>query len=291
MGDKAESVNPLTAGFKKIPGLSVLLPTKAILYNSEQVKESVLRSGEIHIHPMSAKDELILKSPDLLLNGEAFRMVVRRCIPEILEPLDLYQPDVDAVMIGLRIVTYGEELAMRVDNPFYDREKEGSQRELDYSINLKPVLSQSKFAKDKKEFMTVLENKQVVTMAPIRFREGIEIIQADLNELNIENKEEIFEKRLQIFEDTMLAMILEVDGITDKKQLKEWLGGMPVSMFKAISEKVDFLASLGPNLITKIKDPITNETWEVSLPINPADFFAFGPSRVTLSGFLNTQTS
>lgn len=291
MGDKAKLDNPLTAGFKKIPGISILLPTKAILYNSEQVKETVLGSGEIHVHPMSAKDELILKSPDLLLNGEAFRIVVKRCIPEILEPLDLYQPDVNAVMIALRIVTYGEELTMRVDNFFYDPGKKGSQKELDYAINLSPILSQSKFAKNKKEFMTVLENKQVVTMAPIRFREGIEIIQTDLDELNLENKEEVFEKRLKIFEATMLAMILEVDGITDKKKIKEWLEQMPVSMFKSISDKVDFLATLGPKLTTKIKDPITNESWEVSLPINPADFFDFGPSRVTLSGFLNTPSN
>ena len=53
MTEKSTTENPLIAGFKKIPGLSILLPTKALLYDSNQVRESVLESGEIHIHPMS----------------------------------------------------------------------------------------------------------------------------------------------------------------------------------------------------------------------------------------------
>ena len=71
MDDEKTPVNPLLAGIKNVPGLSVLLPTKALLYHHGEISEASKNSGEIHVYPMSAKDELMMKSPDLLMSGEA----------------------------------------------------------------------------------------------------------------------------------------------------------------------------------------------------------------------------
>lgn len=293
MVEKTKSENPLVAGFKKVPGLSIRLPTRALLYEANEVNDTVLKTGEIHIHPMSAKDELILKSPDLLLSGDGFEMVVKRCIPGIKTPLKLFQPDVDAILIGLRIATYGDDLSIRVDNPFYDSEKKGSAKELDYTVNLTPILAQSKYVEDLKDFVITLENKQVVTICPLRYEASLRIVQEDFGEVGVEekDKEKVLQKKLKLFEETVLSMIREVDGITNREQVREWLEILPVSMFRDITEKVDFLANLGPSLLTKVKDPVSDETWDVALPINPADFFAFGPGKETPNESSNTQTS
>ena len=287
MTEKSKSENPLIAGFKKIPGLSILLPTKALLYDSTQVRESVLNSGEIHIHPMSVKDELILKSPDLLMSGEGFDMVISRCVPDILKPMELFQPDVDAILVGLRIATYGEELSIRIDNPYYDSKLKGSSREMDYIINLTPILSGSKFATSLKEFVVTLKNKQVVTMNPLRYKDSVKIILRDVEGLSEVEDEKGVEDTLKLFEATILAMIKEVDQVEDKSQIREWLDELPVALFTSITDKMAEMSELGPKLTTDITDPISKKTWNIALPVNPVDFFAFGPSKVTLSKFWN----
>ena len=57
---------------------------------------------------------------------------MRRCVPDIKDPLEIFQTDMDAILIALRLVTYGEFLPIRVDNPYYNGTKKGSQAELNF---------------------------------------------------------------------------------------------------------------------------------------------------------------
>jgi len=284
MGNETPNTNPLLAGIKNVPGLSIVLPTKALLYKHGELKESALKSGELHVFPMSAKDELVLKSPDLLINGEAITRVVTRCAPEVLKPLDLFQPDMDAILIALRISTYGEGLRIQVDNKYYDAKKKGSQEILEYTVNLKKLLTGGKALTSLSECVVKLETGQKATIQPIRFDLGLQISQEDmdsLSEADDEAKMEMFKKRMQTVEDVLLSMICEIDGISNREQIKEWFELVPAVIFKTISEKAEEMAVLGPLTEIEIKDPISDQKWKTTVPINPADFFAFGPNTET----------
>jgi hypothetical protein len=284
MVENTTPVNPLLAGIKNIPGLSILLPTKGLLYKNQELSKGSLESGEVHVYPMSAKDELMLKSPDLLMSGEAVRRVIKRCVPDVNEPLELFQPDMDALIIAIRLVTYGELLPIRVDNPYYDNKKKGSQAELDFQVNLKNQLKEGKYLTLGKDCIAELKDlDQKVTCQPIRFKMTIGITSDDLVSLpeDEEERKVVFQKRMNTIEDLMLSMISEINGISDRDMIKEWYENVPAGAFSILSDKVEELGSLGPKMTTTLMDPISKKTWECTIPIDPADFFAIGLDKKT----------
>lgn len=71
-------------------------------------------SGEIPVYSMTAKDELLIKTPDALMNGEATVEVIKSCCPLISDPWQMPIIDIDAVLIAIRIATYGEQMEVNV---------------------------------------------------------------------------------------------------------------------------------------------------------------------------------
>jgi hypothetical protein len=59
---------------------------------------------------MTAKDELTLKTPDALLNGQATVDVIQSCIPSIKNAWLMPSVDLDAALIAIRQATYGNRL-------------------------------------------------------------------------------------------------------------------------------------------------------------------------------------
>jgi hypothetical protein len=59
---------------------------------------------------MTAKDELMLKTPDALMNGQATVEVIKSCVPSIKNPWHMPSIDIDTILIAIRIATYGENM-------------------------------------------------------------------------------------------------------------------------------------------------------------------------------------
>jgi len=102
------SENPLSEYFKK-PGIYVKLPSEGNYYDEDI---NLTSTGEIEILPMSAKDEMQFKSPDALLNGESLVKVITSCVPGIKNPREIPLPDLSVILVGLRIATYGSDMAV-----------------------------------------------------------------------------------------------------------------------------------------------------------------------------------
>ena len=98
--------NPLK-GFFRNPGLYISLPSGGAFYEPGTVKFD--RGEELAVYPMTAQDEMITRSPDALLNGDAVYKVIASCVPGILQPMDLTAKDAQALMIAIRCTTYGED--------------------------------------------------------------------------------------------------------------------------------------------------------------------------------------
>ena len=75
--------NPLAAHFRQ-PKLYMKLPSGGLFNTKENL--DMPDSNEIAIFPMTAKDEILMKNPDALLNGEAVLQVIKSCVPSVLEP-------------------------------------------------------------------------------------------------------------------------------------------------------------------------------------------------------------
>ena len=112
--------NPLRKYFRQ-PKVYITLPSRGKYY-----AEGVLdmpSTNELPVFAMTAKDELIIKTPDALLNGQATVDIIKSCIPNITDPWAMPSVDLDAALIAIRIATYGEilELSTKVPGTGEDR--------------------------------------------------------------------------------------------------------------------------------------------------------------------------
>jgi hypothetical protein len=67
-------------------------------------------SGELPVYPMTAIDDITVKTPDALFNGAAVTEVIKSCIPAIKDPWMINSMDLDAILVGIRIATNGDVL-------------------------------------------------------------------------------------------------------------------------------------------------------------------------------------
>lgn len=104
---KMEKANPLEKYYRQ-PVIYITLPSKGKYYTKEAFEPTT--TGELPVLPMTAKDEIEFKTPDAMISGQATVNVVQSCIPNIKDAWELVNYDLDTVLLGIRIATYGETM-------------------------------------------------------------------------------------------------------------------------------------------------------------------------------------
>jgi hypothetical protein len=102
-----EQSNPLSKFFRQ-PAIYVKLPSKGRWWANDALDLPVL--GEVPVYPMTTRDEITLRTPDALLNGQGVVDVIQSCCPSIKNAWLMPSVDVDAVLIAIRIATYGNSM-------------------------------------------------------------------------------------------------------------------------------------------------------------------------------------
>jgi hypothetical protein len=124
------SENPLKSYFRQ-PKIYINLPSKLKYYPAGTIE--VTDTGEFPVYPMTATDEIAMKTPDALLNGQATIDVIQSCIPNIKNAWYMPNLDLDAVLIAIRIATYGDKMDIETVVP-----KIGEERS--FSVDLRQIL-------------------------------------------------------------------------------------------------------------------------------------------------------
>ena len=106
--------NPLSGHFRT-PKLYTSLPTGGKFYDETIV--DMPSTKELPVYPMTAKDEIMMKNPDALLNGEAVAQVISSCVPNVKIPRLLVANDVDALLVAIQGATFGDELTVSANCP------------------------------------------------------------------------------------------------------------------------------------------------------------------------------
>ena len=106
--------NPLKKYYRQ-PKQFVKLPSGYKFYPEGSVE--VPESNEVAVYPMTAKDEMLLKTPDALLNGEATVSVIQSCIPAIKNAWAMPSIDCDAALMTIRMATYGNTMTVPITVP------------------------------------------------------------------------------------------------------------------------------------------------------------------------------
>lgn len=255
--------NPLLEKVK-LPGKIFKIPSGGYLYNNGELDSST-KDGEVHVRPLSALAEIKIKNPDLLFSGKAIEEVFRECIPEIKKPMELFGRDVDALMCFLRVVTYGP--TYRVDA----RHNCANGKDQTYDIDLNEVIAEIKELDPTqvgKKYSVTMPNDQVVELEPTRFKHVIDLLQTE--DLDHTPTSEDVQKNLI---DSLINLINNVDGISSREHVEEWLRAIPTTFISRIADAMETSNDWGPSFIRKVKCKDCGEEFELELPVNPINFF------------------
>ena len=99
--------NPLKQYFRQ-PAMHIKLPSNGHYWPEGSIEYPI--TGEIPVLPMTAQDDLILKTPDALLNGSGLVSLIHSCCPNIKNAWHTPVCDMDAILVAIRIASYGSVL-------------------------------------------------------------------------------------------------------------------------------------------------------------------------------------
>jgi len=111
--------NPLSQYFRQ-PAIYIKLPSGGEFYPEGTL--NMPPNGELPVLPMTAIDEITYRTPDALFNGTAVVNVIQSCVPNIKNAWVVPSTDLDTILTGIRIATYGHDLEINCFCPKCENE-------------------------------------------------------------------------------------------------------------------------------------------------------------------------
>lgn len=248
------SMNPLSKHFRQ-PKLFIKLPSGGNFYPKGSITLS--ETGEYPVLAMTAKDELMFKTPDALLNGQSTVSVIQSCIPNIINAWNVPSIDIDAILLAIRIATYGEKMDLNVKVPFKkDTDKETTFEERSYEVDLRMVLDQIMSAKYENVFG---ESDFRFEIAPMTYKKFTEVAMKTFEEqrlFKVINDESLSETaKLQMFNEsfnrltdinisTIINSVVAVqfgseDPVVNKDYIAEFFANADKNVYKTVVSHID----------------------------------------------------
>jgi hypothetical protein len=255
-------VNPLLKRVE-MPGSTFQLPSRGLFYTERELRDDV-EMGEVHVHPMSAYDEILMKSPDHLYSGQAVEKVFKRCIPQVLKPQELISKDVDFLLVCLRQVTYGNEMEVTYTHSCRDAKNNT------YVIPLSDFLSTTKKIDPTTVgsiYTTTMKNGQVVKLHPSKFKDVIKMYQ------ETETATTTPETDLDMAVFIIRSIIHSVDGVTNPKHIDEWIRSISAGWLGELTSIIENASDFGPDFTLKTECKDCGAEIEIHTPVNPISFF------------------
>lgn len=128
----SQNSNPLSQFFRR-PSIYIRLPSAGRYWQPGSV--DMPHNGELPVFPMTAIDEITYRTPDALFNGQAVVDVIQSCIPAIRNAWHMPNIDTNALLVAIRIASYGHDLEMTTVCPNCSNQD-------DFSVDLRNALDQ-----------------------------------------------------------------------------------------------------------------------------------------------------
>ncbi len=150
--------NPLQKFFRQ-PKIYVTLPSKGLFYEPGAF---IGDYNNVPVFAMTGMDEIVYKTPDALYSGEATAKVIESCCPFVKNAKVMPSIDIDALIIAIRIATFGDKLSV-------SQKCTACETENDYDIDLKGMLD---YFNNLKFINTVVINDSLtIKIRPLQYDE------------------------------------------------------------------------------------------------------------------------
>lgn len=240
------SGNPLAKHLRQ-PKIYIRLPSNGQYWPTGSLE--VTETGEYPVYSMTAKDEIAFKTPDALLNGQATVDVIQSCMPNIKDAWHMPSIDMDAILIGIRMASFGETIDMSVDVPNTDIKKDFTfnlQQLYDayvstqfvdtfkidgFTVQIRPVpyktsTQQAIKAFEEQRIFTIVNNDEIDDATKItKFQQSFK----KLTEIN-----------LNLIIDSVVAIKPDgEDPVTNVAHIREFLNGTEASVYNQIKTHIE----------------------------------------------------
>lgn len=274
--------NPL-AGFFRTPKLFTKVPSQGKFYTDDVVE--MPESGELPIFPMTAKDEVILKNPDALLNGEAVAHVIMSCVPAVKNPRKMISNDIEALLVAIQGASRGDSVEVTGKCPECG-EICTSTASVESALETMSVLEETYSFKTNSGLEITLRpftyestiKAGIANFQSTRSLQGISEIADEMEQLKAFNAS--FVRIAQMNFDLVVDSVASISGVNnseeftvyDRGQIKEFLENCETSIGRKIEEQIEGINKIGVNRKIQLECD-KHGPFEQDIGFDPVNFF------------------
>jgi hypothetical protein len=274
-----KKINPLAQYFRQ-PKLYLKLPSQGRFYAEGALDISA--NGEYAVYAMTAKDELMFKTPDALLTGQSTVEVIKSCVPAIVDPWRMPTLDVDAVLMAIRIATYGENMEISANCPSCEAEN-------NYEADINKWLALISNI----DYESVIQfDPLIIHIRPYTYQEITKTslkqfeqqrIFAVINDEKMSDEEKLklfgesFVKITELTVDIVAGCIDHIDTpdgtVNDQSMIKEFINNASKELFETISNHVTAMKSRNELKPIDAKCTACQHEFKIPITMDQASFF------------------
>jgi len=277
--------NPL-ASLMRQPKIFIRFPSDGKYWPEDSLNRTM--NGEYPVFSMTARDELLLKTPDALMNGQAVVDVIQSCVPNITDAWHTPNIDLDVILIAIRLATYGQKMETTLTV---------GKEDMSYNVDLRQLLENLMNTITWNEKIEIGE-QMALYIRPINYaamsQTNIKNFETQkllgiVNDSALSEEEKIahFKKSFETITNITLSIISQsvykiesVAGTTDDpSHIADFLANCDREIFEAVKNRLDTLRQHNTLKAIKVRatpDMIaqgSEEEIEVPLVFDAANFF------------------
>ena len=270
--------NPLATNFRQ-PAIYLTLPSKGKYWPAGSI--DLPENGQIPVFPMTIKDELVLKTPDALLNGQGTVDTLKSCCPNIKDAWQIPACDLDAILVAIRLASYGEELELSSACPSCKEENE-------HIVDLKVLLDSMEVPtfdaipvdnlkiQFKPQTFKNVNNAQLISFETQQLINTITA--SDLSESEKTTRfnqmfPRITELNVQSIAESIESITVDETEVTNIEHIKEFLNNCDRKIFDALKKHVEELANINKIKPFDVECSSCQAKYQTNLTFEFSNFF------------------
>jgi len=273
--------NPLQQHFRH-PSIFLQLPSKGKFWPDSAIDIPV--SGEIPILSMTALDEIAVRTPDGLLNGESTVSIIQSCVPNIHDAWSIPVTDLDSILVAIQIASYGNDLEISTSCPSCNETS-------DFIVNLHEIAD--KIAMGNPDYDTPFVIGDVsVKLAPMTYRDltdnnSIQFEERKIQQISFDDTISSDEKISLINESFKAISQLSIGAVaksvisitidnavaTNRDHIVEFLKNCDGMFYKKLRNHLANLKQLSEADPVNIVCPDCNHQYTLPLTLDMSNFF------------------
>lgn len=280
------------------PVLNMKLPTGG-KFIKDLDKSELTVFDEVGIMPITTHNDLELRNPENLLNGEIINQLLADCTTLTMDITKLAKVDIDALLVGIKIATYGKD-----DEKTFVCTKEDCKHENTISMDLYSLISDINEFKD--EYKVTLSNGIMVYLKPTTYGDILRMEQeqleettsikalekrikdySDLDEEEVEKQQSDLYNQISrlvksLAQSTLITLVNDIiqvitpegDLVTSNEEILEFVTQLSKSDYELLTNTLTDINEISVKESVPVVCEQCGSKYDLALDYNPTNFFA-----------------